>query len=236
MRKSLLVVAICIAIPTIGLAQTTTLGPEVDVEIYNPADGSNLFKVAPGKTFWAYVLVRPGLESFTCQLDCGGGMVDVPGGSANIAAALIDIAFDPDFLEYLGAENNPTTAAVDGLSQEQHLSNGRIGWALAGDWTPDADPASGSLANPCEMARLTAPGWVFRIQFRARSSNSGETTLHIRRETDSPAFELSFADVCGSPSFKKSNATVDEIVNATVSIHASDRTRPGGERREPEPE
>ena len=236
MRTSLLAVAICVAIPTIGLAQTTTSGPEVDVEIYNPVDGGNLFKVAPGKTFWAHVFVRPGSESFSCQLDCGSGTVDVAGGSANIGTALIDVAFDPDFLEYLGVENNPATAAVDGLPQEQHLSNGRIGWALAGDWTPDADPTRGSLASPCEMARLTAPGWVFRIQFRAVSSNSGETTLHIRRESDSRAFELSFADVCGNASFKKSNATVDEIVDATVSIHASDRKRPGGERREPEPE
>jgi hypothetical protein len=234
MRRILLIATLCLAIPSIGLAQTTASGPEVDVEVYNPLDGSNHFEVAPGKTFWAHVFVRPGSESFNCRLDCGSGMIDVPGGSANIATALIDVAFDPDFLEFVSVENNPATAAVDGLPQGQHLSDGRIGWALAGDWTPDADPASGSLASPCEMARLTTPDWVFRIEFRALSSNSGETTLHIRREIDSPAFELSFADVCGSPSFKKSNATVDEIVDATVSIHATDRTRPGGDRREPE--
>lgn len=236
MRRSLLAVAICIAIPTIGLAQTTTSGLAVDVEIYNPTDGGNHFQVAPGASFWAHVFVRPGSESFNCQLDCGGGMVDVPGGSANIATALIDIAFDPDYLEYLGAENNPATAAVDGLPQEQHLSDGRIGWALAGDWTPDADAESGTLASPCDMARLATPGWVYRVQFRALSTNSGETSLHVRRESDSPPFELSFADACGNPSFKKSNATVDEIVDATVSIRATDRKRPGGERREPEPE
>ncbi|MCD4751322.1 MAG: hypothetical protein K8R59_18280, partial [Thermoanaerobaculales bacterium] len=43
-----------------GEAQTTTPGPAIDVEIYNPVDGTNTFCVAPGEYFEAHVWVSPG--------------------------------------------------------------------------------------------------------------------------------------------------------------------------------
>jgi hypothetical protein len=228
-----LLAVLLLLIPATARAQTSQPGPEIDVEIVNPSHGGNTFRVIPGATFWAYVFLRPGDQSLSCQLDCGQGAVTVPGGTANIATALIDVEFDSQMLEYLEAENNPMTAAVDGLIQERRVADGRVGWALAGDWTPDATATSGTLASPCDMARLDTADWLYRIQFRARPEVTGETALHLRRESDDPAFELSFADLCGSAAFKQSAATVDEVIDATVTIAARDRTRAGGARREP---
>lgn len=234
MRTTATLLAILLMLVSgVARAQTSQPGPEIDIEIVNPANSGNTFNVFPGATFWAYVYLRPGDQSLSCQLDCGQGAVSIPGGTANIATALIDVEFDNQMLEYLGTENNPLTAAVDGLVQEQNLAGGRVGWALAGDWTPDATATSGTLASACDMARLDTADWLYRLRFRARSEAIGETTLHLRRESDDPAFELSFADLCGSPAFKQSAATVDEVIDATVSIAVRDRTRAGGARREP---
>ncbi len=231
---SLAFAVLAVLLPVPAFAQSSSPGVGIDVEIVNPADGSNSFTVAPDDTFWAYVFVRPGSGSVVCELDCGQGPRSMTGGSGAIVAAVIDIAFDQALLEYLQSENNPLTAAVDGLVQEHNLEQGRIGWALAGDWTPDADPTSGSLASPCDMARLTTAGWVLRVKFRARPEASGTTALHIRRETDTNPFPLSFADVCGSPAFKKSNQQIDEVIDATVVVtsEAPSRLRRGGERHE----
>jgi len=153
-----------------------------------------------------------------CEHECSTSGADVYGGSANLAAAVVDIEFDPAKLTYLGYENNPATAAVDGLIQTQNLGEGRIGWALAGDWDPDADPEapSASLANPCDMGKLDTTNWVVRLQFQYDATSSA--SLHIRRESDDPAFPLSFADICGSEAFKVSNAGIDEVIDATVNL------------------
>jgi hypothetical protein len=197
---------------TVCLAQTTT-APGIDVEIYNPADGTNRLCVQSGSTFWANVFVRPGNQSLACSPACGSAL----GGSANLATAVIDVAFSSARLSFNQAQNNPspTTAAVDGLIQTQNVTGGRIGWALAGDWTPDGD-TNGSLADPCAMQKLDAPGWAFRMQITG--VGSGMTTLHLRRESDVSPFALSFADICGSPAFKESNGGIDEIGDMVVMV------------------
>ena len=129
-------------------AQTTS-PPGIDIEIFNPEDGSNAFCVTPSEPFWIHVFVRPGEQSLSCDLPCGNG---VPGGSANIAAGVIDLLFDVTLLEFQEAESNPDPgfAAVDGLLQTLNVDDGRIGWALAGDWVVNGYPASG-LNDPCAM-------------------------------------------------------------------------------------
>lgn len=200
-----------------GWAQTTT-APGIDVELYNPADGTNRVCVAVGASFWANLFVRPGSQSSSCTLGCSPPLA--AGGSANLATAVVDVAFDAARLTFNQAESNPSTsyAAVDGLVQTQNVASGRVGWALAGDWTPNADP-DGTLADPCDMQKLNAPGWVVRMQLTAASS--GMTTLHLRRESDQPGFALSFADGCGSPAFKESNGGIDEIGDLVVLASAS---------------
>jgi hypothetical protein len=194
-------------------AQTTTPGSAVDVEVYNPADGGNTFVVPPQGTFVAALFIRPGAESTPCRVACQHGDADLTGGPAHIAAAVVDLQFDPGVLQLVDVTGNTSGAAADGLIQKQHLAEGRIGWALAGDWTPDGDP-SGVLADPCHMTTLDTPQWVLRLEFRLLKSSP--TTIHIRREGDSPGFPLSFADVCGAAAFKESNGGIDEIVDAQV--------------------
>jgi hypothetical protein len=197
------------------LAQTTT-PPGIDVEVYNPADGSNRVCVASGSSFWANVFVRPGSQSTPCSPACGSAL----GGPANIATAVIDVAFDAARLTFNQAQNNPNPsyAAVDGLVQTQNVGGGRVGWALAGDWTPDGDP-NGALADPCDMQKLSSAGWVFRMQFTG--AGPGMTTLHLRRESDLPSFALSFADICGSPAFKESNGGVNQVGDMVVMVGAT---------------
>jgi len=184
----------------------------VEVEIYNPADDSNTFCVAAGAPFWANVLVRPGDSSTTCDLACSP--TPVAGGDANLATGIVNMGFDTARLTYLQGETNPDPGfpAVDGLLQEQNVPSGQVGWGLVGDWSVDGDPAS-QLGNVCDAAKITAEGWIFRAQFVAPAT--GSTTLRLIRETDNPAFELSFADACGT-SFKESNGGLTESVDAMV--------------------
>jgi hypothetical protein len=217
MGKSVIPLLVMVALAGAGPsgAQTSTPDTGIDVEIYNAETGGNQFEVEVGDTFWAHVLVRPGTTKTTCTIDCRFGTREVAGGPAAIATGVVDISFDASILQYVAAENNPATAAVDGLIQVQHAADGRIGWALAGDWTPDANAASGTLAHPCEMATLTASDWVVRLQFRLLAAQT--TSLHIRRASDDPGFPLSFADVCGSEAFTQANGGIDEVIDAQVS-------------------
>lgn len=194
-------------------AQTST-PPGIDVEVYDPVSGTNSMCADLGSSFWAHVWVRPGAGASSCALGCG----PADGGSAHLATAAVDVAFDPGRLTFDGAGNNPNTAyaAVDGLLQTQSLAAGRVGWALAGDWTPDADPLTGTLADPCSMHKISSPGWVFRMHFTA--SSAGLTTVRLRRETDTPPFALSFADICGNPAFKQSTGGVDEVGDLVVMV------------------
>jgi len=207
-------VAMFLSLAALGQAQTSTPGTGIDVEVFNVADGGNTFDGEVDGTFWAHVFIRPGGDSLTCELACRSPSGIAYGGPANIATGVIDITFDTTSLEYLGSENNPNTAAVDGLIQEQYLNQGRIGWALAGDWTPDADAENGKLADPCVMAKLSTADWVFRVQFKI--VKEAPSTIHIRREGDVQKFPLSFADVCGSPAFKEGNGGIDEVINGEV--------------------
>lgn len=195
-------------------AQTTQPGDAIDVEIYNPADGTNRFCVEPSGTLNVRVFARPGTVSMTCQLSCGS---NVPGGSANIATGVIDIEFDNAKLNYVGGStaNNSATAAVHGIAQEQNTGGGRVGWALAGSWSTPGNPSS-TLLNPCEMEMITTADWIYELQFDA--VGTGMTTLRLRRETDTLPFALSFADICGSLAFKESNGTIDEIRSAEVLV------------------
>jgi hypothetical protein len=85
-----------------------------------------------------------------------------------------------------------------------------VGWALAGDWMVDGDPNSG-LNNACNMQMLDTAGWVYRVQLQANSANASVLQLSVP-----PEFELSFADMCGSPAFTLAGGGIDEVVSATV--------------------
>lgn len=207
-------VSAILLVGSLAAAQTTQPGDAIDVEIYNPADGTNRFCVAPSGTISVRVFARPGTDSMTCQLSCGP---NVPGGSANIATGVIDIEFDNAILNYVGGStgNNPATAAEQGIAQEQNTGDGRVGWALAGGWSTPGNPAS-TLLSPCEMEMITTADWIYEFQFDA--IGTGMTTLHLRRETDSSPFALSFADICGSLAFKESTGMIDEVRNAVVLV------------------
>jgi hypothetical protein len=196
-------------------AQTTQPGDAIDIEIFNPVDGSNAFCVSPAATLEARVFVRPGTAITSCTLSCSPP--SVPGGSANIATAVVDVGFDGDRLSYVPGSlaGNAATAAVQGLGQVQNLADSRLGWALAGTWSTPGNPGS-TLASPCDMQLLTTADWVFRAQFQA--VGAGMTTLRLRRETDPAPFGLSFADICGSEAFKASNGGIDEIRDAVVMV------------------
>lgn len=200
---------------TVVSAQTTTPGDAIDIEIINPADGSNVFCASPSQTITARVFVRPGTGTLSCSLACSPP--SVPGGSANIATAVVDLAFDPTALSYVGAsiENNPATAAIQGIAQEQNVADNRVGWALAGTWSTPGDPGS-TLASPCATQMLTTSDWAFQLQFQA--SGAGMSSIHLRRETDATPFALSFADMCGTEAFKQSNGGIDEIKDAIVMV------------------
>jgi hypothetical protein len=213
MRRFLiwLVVLPVVSLTGFAAAQTTSPGPAIDVEVFNPVDASNLFCAAPGDTLVARLYVRPATgpgTSFSCTLPCGSAS----GGPANIAAAAVDIGFDGSRLAYFSAANNPDPgfAAVDGLLQTQNLASGRLGWALAGDWTPDGS-TGGTLADPCSMLKLDHAGWVASLAFNVM--RSGPSALTVR---DEPVFPLSFADACGPSNYTSSNGGIDEVVSATV--------------------
>lgn len=211
-----LVVFAALLVTTVPVcAQTTQPGTAIDVEIYNPANGSNRFCVAASGTIDARVYLRTGADSISCTLSCSPP--NVAGGSANIATGVIDIAFDATMLDFVpsSVSGNGATAAAQGLAQEQNLADGRIGWALAGTWSDPGNPAS-TLLSPCEMQLISADDWLFQLQFQA--VGTGMTTLKLRRETDAQPFALSFADICGTEAFKESNGGLDEIRNAVVMV------------------
>jgi len=206
----LAVTAAC-AVSATAAAQSSTPGPAIDVEIYNSTNGTNIFCAAPGDTLWAYVHLSPatgGSSSVQCGAPCG----TVQGGPANIAAATINVAFNPAHLAFHSAFNNGFmgSAAADGQLRLNHLEAGRLGWVLAGDWTPDGD-TGGTLANPCEMSLLDQAGWIVRFAFTVQSSGSSQIVPQ-----DEPDFALAFADICGSPAFSSSNGGIDEVLPATV--------------------
>jgi hypothetical protein len=216
-RAPIRLAAITVALLATSLvsAQTTHPGDAIDIEIFNPIDGSNAFCVAPNEIVEARIFVRPGTSALSCTLSCSGP--SVPGGSANIATAVIDLAFDGSKLSYVNNSiaNNAATAAVQGLPQDQNLVDDRIGWALAGSWTNPGDPGS-TLLSPCDMQMVTTADWLFRMQFQAAAD--GTTTLRLRQETDPEPFALSFADICGTEAFKQSNGGIDEIRHAVVMV------------------
>ena len=200
---------------SLASAQTTQPGSAVDIEVFNPSDGGNTFCVAASSTFEARVYLRPGTGTLSCDLSCSPP--SVPGGSANIATGVVDIAYDGSRLSYVAdsMESNPATAAVHGLHQEQNTGENRVGWALAGSWSTPGNPGS-TLLSPCDMQMVTTSDWIFKVDFQA--TGDGMTTLRLRRETDDPAFALSFADICGTEAFKSSNGGIDEVRDAIVMV------------------
>lgn len=196
-------------------AQTSTAGAGIDLELINPDDGSNTICVNPGQALRVRLYFHPGTGTASCSPTCGS----IQGGNSHPAAAVIDMDYDPAVLSFVGASNNPDSAlaAVDGLIQD-NSGNGRVGWALAGDWSPDAS-TGGSLATPCATTLLDSAGWLAEFNFTAGSTISS-TTIHLRRQTDSTPFPLSFADFC-SPAFTPENGGVDEVIDATVYISAT---------------
>jgi hypothetical protein len=211
-RRAVLVCVLIAVAAASGFAQTTST-PGIDVEVYNPSDGSNTFCVNPGASFVANVLLRPGVSTLTCTPACG---TTVNGGSAALAAGVIDLDFDETLFTSVSAETNPATVAAHGLLQD-NTTEGRIGWALVGNWTTPGDPSS-VLLDPCTMVMLEVTDWVYRVNLSAQSAAQGLTTLYLRRQTDSPPFALSFADICASPAFTVDSGDIDELRNATVMI------------------
>lgn len=199
---------------TIGETQTTQPGPAVDLEVVNPSDGTNIFCINPGDTLTARLFIRPGTSTTSCTPSCGA---IVPGGAAHLATAVVDMAFDSHKLSLAGVNRNIDTAAIDGLVQD-NSADGRIGWALAGDWTPDAT-VTGTLANPCNMQFLDSADWVLEMNFNALPGASGLASFHLRREADD--FALSFADICGSEAMTETNRGIDEIIDGTVLVSSS---------------
>lgn len=212
--RSVILAVILLVAPMVA-AQTTQPGSAVDIEIYNPSNGDNTFCVAPSAIFTPRVFFRPGTGTLSCDLNCSPP--SIPGGSANIATAVIDISFDPAVLSYVpgSIQNNTGTAAVQGIAQEQNVADNRIGWALAGTWSTPGNPSS-TLASPCDTQMLTTSGWLYQLQFQA--TGSGMSTLRLRRETDARPFALSFADICGTEAFKESNVGIDEVRNAIIMV------------------
>jgi hypothetical protein len=196
-------------------AQTTQPGDAIDIEIINPADGSNRFCVASSATIEARIFVRPGSDSLSCTLTCSPP--NVAGGSANIATAVIDLGFDSTILTYVDSSiaNNGATTAVQGIPQVQNVAADRIGWALAGSWSTPGNTSS-SLLSPCDTQMITTDDWLFSVQFQA--IGEGMTSIRLRRETDAAPFALSFADICGTEAFKESNGGIDEVRDAVVMV------------------
>lgn len=208
-------VTVFLLMGSLTAAQTTQPGDAIDLEVFNPVTGSNRFCVPSSGTLDARVYLRTGADSLTCSLSCSGP--SVAGGSANIATAVIDVAFDPDILNFVSGSlaGNTATAAIQGLAQEQNLADGRIGWALAGSWSDPGNPNS-TLLTPCEMQMISSDDWIYEMQFEP--IGTGMTTIHLRRETDSEPFALSFADICGTEAFKQSNGGIEEIRDAVVMV------------------
>jgi len=146
-------------------------------------------------------------------MDCGS----VNGGNSRPVTAVVDIDFDESLMSFTGATDNSASAAVDGLIQDRSAS-GRVGWALAGDWDPDAS-TSGTLADPCSTGFLENAGWLAEYHFTAGGSPAS-TRLHLRRQSDATPFALSFADFCSSEAFTPENGGIDEVIDATVYISA----------------
>jgi len=212
--RSVVLAFVLLAAP-MAAAQTSQPGSAIDIEIYNPSNGDNAFCVAPSELFSPRVYFRPGTGTLSCNLDCAPP--SIPGGSANIATSVIDIAFDSVALRYVtgSIQNNSTTAAVQGIAQEQNVDDERVGWALAGTWSTPGNPAS-TLMSPCDTQMLTTDSWLFQLRFRALQP--GMSTIRLRRETDAQPFALSFADICGTEAFKGSNGGVDEVKNLVVLV------------------
>lgn len=196
-------------------AQTTQPGDAIDIEIINPADGSNRFCVALSATIEARVFVRPGSGSLSCTLSCSPP--NVAGGSANIATTVIDLGFDSAILTYVDGSiaSNGATTAVQGIPQVQNVADDRIGWALAGSWSTPGNTNS-TLLSPCDTQMITTADWVFSVQFLA--AGEGMTSIRLRRENDAVPFALSFADICGTEAFKVSNGGIDEVRDAVVMV------------------
>ena len=208
-------VVVFLLVGSVVSAQTTQPGDAIDIEIINPADGSNRFCVASAATIEARVFVRPGSDSLSCTLSCSGP--SVAGGSANIATTVIDLGFDSTILTYVDGSiaSNGATAAVQGLPQVQNVAEHRVGWALAGSWSTPGNTNS-SLLSPCDTQMITTSDWLFSVQFQA--TGAGMTNIRLRRETDVAPFALSFADICGTEAFKVSNGGIDEVRDAVVMV------------------
>lgn len=187
--------------------QGTTTAPGIDFEIVDPVDGDNGFCVTAGGSFTADVVMRPGSDTTTtCSQTCG----TVNGGSGRLATAVLDIAFDTSKLSLASSSK---VDYPDGLIQD-NSGSGRIGWAAAGDWTPDGD-TNGTLASPCAMAKIETEITPMQLTFNVDAGfTSGSTTLHFRRAAD--GFAFSAADACAN-GFDESSG-FDEIVDAVVGI------------------
>jgi hypothetical protein len=72
------------------------------------------------------------------------------------------------------------------------------------------------LDDPCHTGLLTSPGWVFRTQLSG--TVPGMTTLHLRQQGFAPPFQLSFADLCGSPAFTQGSGAINQVVESVVMV------------------
>lgn len=198
-----------LAAKSVRKGTATSTAPGIDFEIYDPVDYDNGFCVEASGQFTANVLLRAGNDtSTTCTQSCG----QVDGGDGRLATAVLDIAFDTSKLSVSSAGN---VDYADGLIQDNY-AEGRVGWAAAGDWDPDAT-TTGTLATPCVMTKMTSEMDVMAVTFDVDENfDSGSTTLHFRTSTD--GFAFSAADACATGWDEED---FDEIIDAVVGIDIS---------------
>ena len=192
-------------------------GPAIDVAVVNPEDGSNRFAIAAGQSFEVELRVHPvdlgqfPSQAASCDLaECAGAVV---GGRGHLAAGLLQLRFDPAALTLVSSEIPGTGAAADGIVLDAGAAQGRIGWALAGDFVIDGDRDSG-LRSICEMATLSAPEVVLRLTFRRETDE--DTTIHLATPEDVDPFALSFADRCSTSSFTLANGAIDQVIDGLL--------------------
>lgn len=211
-RRTVLASALALAVTTAALSAGAQ---GIRVEVVDAVDGDDAICALPGELVEVELRVTPGDLATTCARTCSGTPDTVTGGTANLAAGAVSIAFDTELLTWSSAVSNPDTAARDGLVRSDRAAQGRVGWALAGDWVVDGDPTS-ALVDPCGMDLLDEAGWVLRLGFAA--GLPGQGVLHLRNQRDDPPFAMSFADLCNPEAFTLANGNISAATDAVVLV------------------
>ena len=132
-------------------AQSATGAPGIDLELYNPANGTNAFAVEVGEVFWAHLWLRPGPTTSTCSASCG----EVLGGSSRLSSGVIRLSFDTAMLKLVDAElnGNRLDAAGEGSLDLRSAGDGALGWTLSGDSESRRRSVAGCPGRPVSGSR-----------------------------------------------------------------------------------